>query len=335
VNSASLNSLSASGTKQQQQHVATISQWRFLCLDPTNHPKECQHEARTAKVMLGEPTTVAQLMPFATQLEWVQSTWAGVEPLVKAFNDTAKKDSNSTALRITKPGAVFGRSIAEYVCGMILQRERQLPALAVAQAARTWQTTYRYRPLADLTVGILGASGEIGSQVGRALSVGFGCRIAGFASRARSAHGDIPVSKWYYSSDDKALSTFLAKCDYIVNTLPSTAFTVNLLGGTVLSACKNTAIFINVGRGNIITDASLEEALRNRWIGGAILDVFNTEPLPLTSALWSMPNVVITPHVAGPSSVVTADIVDFFLSNLHAFSHGLPLSGEVDPSRGY
>ena len=108
---------------------------------------------------------------------------------------------------------------------------------------------------------------------------------------------DVNVDEYFTSGD---LPDYLRKSDFICNVLPQTNQTDDLLSGTMLKNCMDRkSIFINVGRGNVIDESSIIEAIESKWIGGVVLDVFRTEPLPETSKLWNLPGVVITPHVSG------------------------------------
>ena len=118
-----------------------------------------------------------------------------------------------------------------------------------------------------------------------------------------SIHRTIPATKFPYVDESfgvENLSECLKQCDYLCNVLPSTPSTKGMLSGSVLESCKERkTVLINVGRGDVIRDEEILQALNNEWISGAILDVFEKEPLPKDSALWTHPNITITPHVAG------------------------------------
>ena len=128
-----------------------------------------------------------------------------------------------------------------------------------------------------------------------------------------SIHRSIPATKFSYvdecfSMED--LPEFLKQCDYLCNVLPSTPSTIGLLSGDVLENCKEKkTVLINVGRGDVISNNGILNALNNQWIGGAILDVFEEEPLSKDSALWTHPQVTITPHVSGLSTSSQVNIM--------------------------
>ena len=162
---------------------------------------------------------------------------------------------------------------------------------------REWQHTDCYRVMPQLSIGILGL-GDIGKAVAKACKA-LGMKVWGIGRRERSA--DVPSFVDHYTTAS-SLPEVLQSCNYICNILPSTPATKYLLSGNVLESCKdNHPVFINVGRGDVIDEKSLVHALNQGWISGAILNVFEVEPLPKESVLWNMQQVVITPHVSALS----------------------------------
>ena len=130
------------------------------------------------------------------------------------------------------------------------------------------------------------------------------------------------------------LPQLLQSCDYVCSALPSTPQTKGLLSGDILKHCAGRkSVFINVGRGDIISETTLVHAITEGWLGGAILDVYDEEPLPDDSMLWANPNVTLTPHMAGLCSVSEASSV--FMNNVHHYLAGQPLQYTVDFSHGY
>jgi phosphoglycerate dehydrogenase-like enzyme len=130
-----------------------------------------------------------------------------------------------------------------------------------------------------------------------------------------------------------ALRAALAQADFVALTLPLSAETRGLVGAAELAAMKPGAWLLNLARGPIVAEAALLEALRARRIGGAILDVFDTEPLPADHPLWALDNVVITPHISGPST--PREIAPIFNENLRRYAANRPLRHAVDRARGY
>ncbi|XP_076763621.1 glyoxylate/hydroxypyruvate reductase A [Xylocopa sonorina] len=217
-------------------------------------------------------------------LRWVQTTWAGVESLVSNMKD---KKINYTITRFSD--TAFGLAMSEYVIAHIFNFERDQRQQYRNQEASRWIREGKisdHRLICDLSVGIMGL-GNIGKSIAQKLRL-FGATVWGITRTPLKENLD-------YLSEHRTvehLSEMLTHCDYIVNVLPSTPNTFGLLNGTMLQYCKNrSSVLINVGRGTIVAEADLLNALEQRWISGAILDVFEEEPLPEESKLWSLPQV--------------------------------------------
>jgi phosphoglycerate dehydrogenase-like enzyme len=127
----------------------------------------------------------------------------------------------------------------------------------------------------------------------------------------------------------------LAQCDYVVLAVPLTRETRGMIGEQELRAMKRTTYLVNIARGEVCDESALIHALQNGWIAGAGLDVFTQEPLPETSPLWTMPNVILTPHLSGFSPNYERRAVDIFCENLRRYIAGQPLLNVVDKSTGY
>ena len=148
----------------------------------------------------------------------------------------------------------------------------------------------------ELTVGILGL-GDIGGQIAKSCK-DLGMTVWGFGRREQE---NVPSSVHQYRTKQN-LPELLQACDFVCNVLPSTPSTKYFLSGNTFECCKvKKPVFINVGRGDVIDEKSLIHALEQGWLAGAVLDVFENEPLPKDSPLWDMPQVVITPHIASLS----------------------------------
>ena len=182
-----------------------------------------------------------------------------------------------------------------------------------------------YRSLAELNIGILGV-GEIGTVCAKLLK-GLGCNIVGLVNRPRPS--DQIVSKFYVMNDIRAL---LSSVDYVINILPSTPTTNNILSLDALKHCNNVG-FINIGRGNVCSNENILHALDQGWLRDAFLDVFPEEPLEESSGLWQHPRVTVTPHVAAMSR--GREISQCFLSNLDLVNAGHPPANLVDWDKLY
>ena len=157
-----------------------------------------------------------------------------------------------------------------------------------------------------MTVGILGA-GDIGTCIAKHCK-GLGMTVWGMVRRSLPQTTKLPYLDQH--RDGKGLTEILQKCDVICNVLPSTPATQGLLSEDTFQHCeKKKPLFINIGRGNVTTESSLVKALNNGWISGAVLDVFEEEPLPKDSLLWDMPNVTITPHCSGETYPYMVSII--------------------------
>ncbi len=258
-----------------------------------------------------------ELYALAARLRWVQCLGAGVEDIVAA----AELPRSVAVTRIVDQ---FGVSIAEYVFAELLARVRDLERVRAQQAERLWRPFVAER-LAGRTLGVAGL-GSIGREVvrkGRA----FDMRVLGLS---RTAAPDGLVDR-HFGPD--AWTAFVRELDYLVLVLPLTPQTRGVVGAEVLAAMRPGSVLVNVGRGAVVDEAALVEALRAGRPGGAVLDVFETEPLPPESPLWSLPGVTVSPHISGPSR--TDEVAAFFLDNLARFERGEPLAGLVERERGY
>ncbi len=271
--------------------------------------------AAEAAVVLGAPDRVVAALPSLPRLRWIQSTWAGVTPLLPATRQ---------GVLVTGIKDVFGTQMAEFVMACLLEHAIDLPARRAAQQRGEWLDT----PTGTLhgkTLGVMG-TGSIGVEVARRAGA-FGMRVLGFSRRgeARSPFEEV------HGAD--GLHAFLAKCDYLAGVLPDTPATRNLLDAEALAALPAHAVLVNVGRGTLIDDEALVEALEAGRLAGAVLDVFREEPLPADHPFWRCPGLTVTAHVAARSW--PADIAAIFEDNLRRFRRGAPLRYRLDPERGY
>jgi len=267
-------------------------------------------------------------------LRWVHSATAGVERVLTPT-------SRSRGLVITNARGVFSRPIAEYVMLMILAVARRLPELLELQTERTWQPL-EARELRDVTVGIVGL-GSIGRAVG-ALGTAFGCRVVATRRRpeAGSHQADVAGDEPFLGSlmldrvlPPERLPELLAESDFVVLAAPLTPDTHGLISDEAIAQMKPGAWVINVARGELVDERALARALQDGRLGGAVLDTFLEEPLPPTSSLYDLPNVILTPHTSWSSTRVLDRSVDLFCENLRRFAAGRPLVNVVDPDAGY
>ena len=267
-------------------------------------------------VVLGEPILVSESIDAANGLEWVQSSWAGIDSLCRPG---LRQDYVLTGVK-----GIFGNLITEYVMTYLFALERQVFDMRDNQSRKLWRPK-PYRLAKDITLGIVGL-GSIGKHLARTAAA-YGLHITGLN---RSGAACEYVGKVY---TNKSISEFLTDVDYLILTLPDTPDTRHFIDAQTLAMMKSSVVLINVGRGGIINEEDLVVALQNGQIGSAVLDVFETEPLPAESPLWELPNVYITPHIAAAS--FPQDVVDIFVENYGRFVQGRPLLHRIDFERGY
>jgi len=256
----------------------------------------------------------------ASRLRWIQSASAGVDRLL--FPELVAAD-----VVVTNARGVFDDAIAEYVIACMLIFAKDLATTILDSRERRW----RYRttePLGGRTLLVVGP-GPIGTAVARRASA-LGMRVQAIASAARRA-----VAPFERVRGSDELLDALSDADVVVNALPLTDATRHLLDARAFAAMRPTARLVNVGRGATVDEGALVEALREGRIAGAALDVFEAEPLPASSPLWDMPNVIVSPHMSGDIVGWEARVVDVFVENLDRWLRGEPLWNVVDKERGY
>jgi phosphoglycerate dehydrogenase-like enzyme len=267
-------------------------------------------------IILGEPPLIDAVLSSADRLEWVQSSWAGVDRLCRP---QLRHDYILTGVK-----GIFGALISEYVLTYLFALERRIFAMRENQLHKRWQPK-PYRLAKDVTLGIVGL-GSIGQHLAR-IAQCFGLRVVGLNRSGKACEG---VEKVYTGENQ---DRFFAESDYLVLTLPDTPQTRHFVNADILAMMKSTATLINVGRGSIVNEPDLVAALQQGQIAAAVLDVFETEPLPADSLLWSLPNVYVTPHIAAAS--FPEDVVNIFSENYHRFLQGESLLHQVDFDQGY
>lgn len=248
----------------------------------------------------------------APRLRWLHTFSAGVDhPWFQALR--------ARGIRLTTSSGAHAVPIAQTVLLYLLALSRDLPRWLDAQRRRAWEP-HSFADLQGLVLGVVGL-GPIGLEVAR-LGAAFGMRVVG---ARRTPRGDEPCETWPLARLDE----LLALADALVLALPLTDDTRHLLDAARLARMKRGAWLVNVGRGALVEEPALVDALREGRLGGAGLDVFETEPLPPESPLWSLPNVLVTPHSSGDTPGNRERATAIFLENLGRFARGEPLRNEV------
>lgn len=263
----------------------------------------------------------------ADALRWLHTPLAGVDRVLNP-------ELTRSAIRVTSSRGVNSVAVAEHTLGLILAMSRGIADSVRAQDGKHWaqQDLYgRKPPLDELHGKLLGILGL--GDIGRELAVrarALGLQVWGLVRTARPAPDC--VDRLLAAGKEDAL---LRASDVLVLALPLTKATRGLMGERQLRRMKHTALLVNIGRGELVQESALIRALREGWIAGAGLDVFAREPLLPQSPLWSLPQVVMTPHVAGTHPQYMARSADLFLQNLKRYVAGEPLVNEVDKQAGY
>ena len=270
----------------------------------------------TATIILGRPSLTAPLLHKATELRWLQSTFAGIEQFCATG---IRKDYLLTGVK-----DLFGSLMSEYIFAYILAKERSLFETRENQRVKRW-LPLPYQSLGELTIGIVGL-GSIGSAVAKTAQH-FNMHVLGL-KRTRTS---CPYVDTLYLPAEK--SAFLSLVDYLVVTLPATDKTHHFINLEDLMLMKPSSIIMSVGRGSTINEEDLVTALEHHYIGGAVLDVFQEEPLPENSPLWGMEQVIVTPHNSAFS--FPEQITELFCENYIRFITGKNLSHVVDFNNGY
>ena len=256
----------------------------------------------------------------ADSLKWIHSIGAGVDGILTP-------DVLASKVVVTSSSGIHREPISEHVLGFMLSFVRGFHTFAHQQMKKEWKR-FDLEELAGKTLGIIGL-GEIGSEIA-IRAKGFGMRVIAVKRNA----GEKPSHVDELWMPDR-LKNLLRESDFVVLSLPLTPETRGFIGESELRAMKKSAYFINISRGKIVQEAKLIQALREGWIAGAGLDVFEEEPLPEKSELWEMPNVIITPHVAGSNPQYTERAMAIFEENLKRFLNGQELANVVDKKIGY
>ena len=314
-------------SENETEYRALIEEARLVHLELVTQP------ASDVDIVLGEPRRIKAALASLPALIWAQSIWAGVEPLL---DPAARRD-----FILTNARGVFGGLMSEYVIGYILMHERKMLQKLEAQKNKDWDNkdtgTLRGR-----TIGLLGV-GSIGAEIARTAKF-FGMIVHGYT---RDSEISTDVDMYYHPtlalgsklSDEQiqeqapVLRRFVHTLDYLVSILPNTKDTRKIVNADLLNALPSHALIINVGRGSAVDEFALIEALNQNKIAGAVLDVFEQEPLPKDHPFWTTPNLQMTYHTSARS--LPEDMAKIFVENYKLFIEGKPLKHQVDFEREY
>jgi phosphoglycerate dehydrogenase-like enzyme len=269
-------------------------------------------------VAIDLPTAVASLAP---GLRWVQAVGAGTEQL----RSVGLADAGIT---LTSNGGSNAIAIAEFVIARILQEAKRFRELEAHQAAHDWENLFGAQ-LAGQTIGLVGLG---------AINQGVAARAQALGLRVLATKRTIPdepvphVDELFPTSD---LAAMTGQCDVVVCAVPETPETIGMIGRDELAAMKPGAMFVNVGRGSLVDEAALIDALRSGALRAAALDVTAVEPLPADDPLWDAPNLYLSFHCSSSPSALFPNLHRVFRANLARYLAGEDLEHQVAPGRGY
>jgi phosphoglycerate dehydrogenase-like enzyme len=307
--------------------------------------RTCRSAAETAALMRGGcDVLLAFRLPedplgCAPELKWIQLLSAGADRMLAG-------PLRNASIPVTTSSGIHATPIAEYIIGSILAYSHRFHVAIRAQLRRQWMRQAEFMATVDevrgKTIGIVGY-GSIGRETAR-IAQALGVRVLALKRHpeSRSDPGWCPpglgdpegrIPERFFGPDRR--EAMLAESDYVAVTLPLTDETHRFIGARELAAMKPEAYVVNVGRGGLIDQGALIEALRDRRIGGAGLDVFEREPLETQSPLWELENVILTPHISGANRGYMDKACELFSENLRRFRAGLPLLNKIDPELGY
>ena len=276
-----------------------------------------------AEVLLGwkfDASDVRHAFGRADRLRWIQWGGAGVDAAL--FPALVESGVTLTNLR-----GVFDRPMAEYTLGMILAFAKDFRRTGALQRERTW--SHRLTGTVAGTRALVVGAGSIGRAIGRTLrSVGIEVELVGRGAR----DGDPEFGRVHGNED---LDRLLGSADWVVLVTPLTAQTRGMFGAARFAVMKSTARFFNLGRGALVDEPAMIEALAGGVIAGAGLDVFAEEPLPAASPLWEMDNVFVSPHMSGDTRGCDTDMAGVFIENFRRYRAGEPLLNVVDKRLGF
>lgn len=243
----------------------------------------------------------------ASRLRWVHVMSAGVDSL--PFGKLMERH-----IQVTNVRGIHAIPMAEYTFAVLLQIVRSMKRLVKAEQDKRWDKQCRVGELWGQTLGIIGV-GAIGKEIAHRAKV-FGMHTLGVNTDGREMDG---IDKMFAIRE---LESVLRQSDFVVLTVPLVPSTHHLMNAETLREMKETAYLINVARGPVIDEEALIHALRENQLAGAVLDVFDQEPLPENHPFWTMDNVTITPHISGLSPMYMTRAVELLIENLTHYSNG-------------
>jgi phosphoglycerate dehydrogenase-like enzyme len=292
---------------------------RLTIADTAADPQNLPGDAQALFLWNFQDPNMECILEQLPRLRWIHVAAVGVERVMVP-------EIVESNIVVTNSRGVFDRAIAEYVAAVLLAHAKELRRTLDDQRERVWRHRVT-RSLGGQQIAVVG-TGSIGRAIACTLGrLGVRVVLVGRKERIDRDFGHIR------SSED--LPAVVSDCDALVLAAPATEKTRGLIDKRVLDALGPEGYLVNVGRGSLVVEPDLIHSLTTGSLGGAALDVFMTEPLPIGSPLWGMQNVLISPHMSADTDGFADDLVELFLSNLTRWSAGSPLLNVVDKELGY
>jgi phosphoglycerate dehydrogenase-like enzyme len=279
-------------------------------------------EARVLFNWSGTRAEIVNVLARAPKLEWVHARYAGLDGIMSP-------ELQASHVPLTNGRGTFSQSLGEFVIAGALYWAKDFPRMLRAKAEHRWEV-FDILELSTQTMGIVG-HGDIGRAIARRAKA-FGMNVLALRRDTTPRAGDEDVDKVYPNSE---LHAMLPECDYVVVAAPLTPTTKHMMSTSEFNCMKESAIIMNVGRGPVIDEAAMTEALRTKRIRGAALDVFEVEPLPADSALWDLDNVFISAHTSDHTKDWLNDAAMFFVEQFARWKNNEPLKNIADKTAGY
>lgn len=270
----------------------------------------------------GNKEILQEILKINPQIKWVHTWWTGVDALIFP-------ELKNYPLTLTNARGVYAEPLAEFVIAACIYFAKDFPRMLKNQKAGIWEQ-YESELIFGKTLGIFGY-GEIGKSIAKRASA-LGMNVVAVRKRKEQSIKD-PYLKQILSFEEA--NTLFKNSDYLVSAAPLTKETEHFINKSALDLMKPTAVLINVGRGPVVKENDLIETLKAKKIKGAALDVFEVEPLSKESPLWSLENVLLSPHIADRNSGWLANSLQFFIDNCHKFINGQKLENVVNLELGY
>ena len=282
--------------------------------------EEFDHAIETAEVLVGFRIPTSDLSSRAPHLKWIQVTGAGIDHLTPL-------DWLPRGVIISTSSGVHAEKAGEYAAMAISMLNNCIPHYIGCQARREWHQRFT-TPLSGKTLAVIGVGHMGGAAAVRAKQLGL--HVVGVRNSGRPH----PAVDDMFKPD--GLDEVLTDADFVLVSVPLTSATLGWIDKKRLDLMKSGAGLINMARAEIVDYRALADKLIQGELSGAILDVFDPEPLPRDSFLWGVPNLILTPHVSSDDAErYILDVLDLLFANIDCFFSGKPLLNQIDPEREY